>query len=1459
MNKDWLLLVQKFDVESARIKFENICEGLFKKIYPKKTVRTVKVNQGDGGIDIFIGEIGVEPIHVIQCKFFLSGIDESQKSQIRESFKTVVESKEFEPKSWTLCIINLLDLSQNKWWSSWKKNVENNYNLSSNFIRLKDGNELVELLKENNLYNSSFELEDSIKLEEIHNKIMKGDVVPEIDVKEVLKKASYPLLQVRNYIENKTITHITRNETKSIYDWIINELPIKQKNVLILKGEKGLGKSAILKDLYEKLEKGGFDVIGIKADKFYSKSIPDLESKLFDNLLTFDTIIKKVEEKGTKIVVIIDQIDALSLTLSSNREFIETYNKLILHLQNSKYVRIIVSSRSYDLKYDAELSIYNSDEYRKVLVNPLSVENVNQTLSLFNINYTSPKVLQLLRVPNHLDIFCRIFDGNSKKGVDSISTLKDLYDQLWKKYVSPKRDLNLKKIIFCIAQKMYTEQRISVGNIYEDDYFQEIHYLNSYSLLSEYNKEIQFFHQSFYEYCFAKQFVENQESLEKYILDNEQSLYVRSVIKMVLEYLREYDIKKYINTVKNILISPDYRFHVKSLVITNIGSVKYPCTLEKEVVVNEVLKCADYEKVFMNSVYSEGWIKFFISENIFIKHFSSEKNINIEEDGTYSLSDTLFNRNWFIFRNNMNVCSIAILDYLDSISFENKDGFIAQLLTQIEDWSDENLLKYFEKYIPFENESKGRRENFWYYEILKKIFPSNGEYTFNKLTEPILNLYEDKKQTYEFEYSLNAIIEELYKDSPSETFQFLFGLYQQISETHKKAYFNYENIQSPLYESSRLKENERSLISRGEKGIKNYLYEFIENSETNFILGLFLKYKNTDNVATIKLIVRGLNTKPHVFKNEIIELIDILTKKNIFCGSDDNFQVLLRELISNIYVYLDKEQVNFINYILLNIRTTYDYWIGTVADKGKKRVYLQSFGKKKYLFIKALPSEKIKDYGNLYKTYQELNRKFGELNHKKALHSSGVTWGSVGSPLRDSAYNNMSFKHWRNSMIRYNENYSPVEWLKGDIEQHSIAFGNKVKENPEKFFDFIESLFEIKDISPRYIIKGIGGLIDGGYNPEKVKRIYKKFLALNVNIPLYQEVLNHQAGYFVKNKIIDLDIVLYLHDMVINFPKKEKELNPQHPLHDAINSIRGSALYELMYCYYDKDFEEIIFSSIENVIDDPLCNDSLRVMILDKLAYLNNLDIDRAFKIFLRLTNTDNVKILKSSINTAQYFNNKYHNEMDIYFNRILETSELHKESFVMISSWLLGLDNDKQLYNEFINQGKEAKQCALHVAEEFLINHSGSVNDKALNILHDLLGEADKEFAHEYSAIILRKFKLANFSSFLPFLRSYSKSLSCKRSPSYFLQYLLKSSKDYPEECIELLSNMDFREAPNIQESGYYDKEPVQLILGIYSKLVSEINKDKDLINKSLDIFDNMLMHTHLRNNANQAIESMI
>ena len=63
--------VRNVNIEGARAAFERDCGTLFNVIYKDRNVKTVKISVGDGGIDVFIGNIGVEPISVIQCKFFL--------------------------------------------------------------------------------------------------------------------------------------------------------------------------------------------------------------------------------------------------------------------------------------------------------------------------------------------------------------------------------------------------------------------------------------------------------------------------------------------------------------------------------------------------------------------------------------------------------------------------------------------------------------------------------------------------------------------------------------------------------------------------------------------------------------------------------------------------------------------------------------------------------------------------------------------------------------------------------------------------------------------------------------------------------------------------------------------------------------------------------------------------------------------------------------------------------------------------------------------------------------------------------------------------------------------------------------------------------------------------------------------------------------------------------------------
>lgn len=1457
MNQDWLILIHRHGIEGARAKFEEICGSLFKKKYSNIAVRSIEANPGDAGIDIYIGEI-TEKIDVIQCKFFSRGrIGDSQKDQIRKSFKTAIESNEYRSKSWTLCVNVLLSLDELKWWESWRKTCEKKYDLPSNFIKLLDGNSLVDLLKEEHLYNTAFELEDKKKIDEIHQSVVgKASMMHNnFDLKSDLKITSYALLHVKNHIEDKINTHITRKETAEIIKWIKTDLEHNQNNILILTGDKGTGKSGILKDVYAQLSMEDNYILGIKADKYYCTTLNKLEIKLFDNKFTFDNLLSTSLEKKEPLIVIIDQIDALSLTLSSNREYIETYNKLIFKFQQYKHVKVIISCRSFDLKYDAELIRYASENYKKIQVELLPREDVINTLRAFKLNIPPDKNIELLKTPNHLDIYCRIFHNQPNINVETIFTLKSLYDQLWTKHISQYKKLKLKKLIYIIAQRMYQEQKISIGNIYQDDYFNALNHLKSNNLIIEYENEIQFFHQSFYEYSFAKWFVEKEMSLEDYILENKQSLYVRSVLKMVLDYQRDFREPKYTKTICNILSSDNYRFHIKSLIITNLSNIKTPSLREKRIFTDIIIGNKDFEDVFFSSVHSIGWVEFLISEDIPSRYLSIDRQTYKDEYQYNFIKHQYTHYIWLLCINNLYNNPLLIIEYLVLKTFEDKESFIARLLSYNSNWEDKKLLSYFEEYLPYTKVLNKQRDNFDYFNTLKSIFPYHEDYCINLLPYSIIDAIRAQSHNSLFDTDLSDTIKNFFAKAPYKVFDILFNTYQElINETKTPHFSSNDKFDSPLFESYLITKPIFSVADNSEKEIIYYIDKYIQELSIESFKAFFQKYKDTNDVLLLIILTTKLASNPSTYKDFIYDYLQILESKNTFKGFDKKLQFELRLLIAKTYPYFTAEQQKYINHFLLTFSSVYDYYIGTNPD-GKKKINLSYFGKQKYLFIKAIDPEYIKKNKDLYNTLEELKRKFGEINEKEPLHSSKYRSGSFNPPLPLRAYKKMSLIQWKNSILKYNKTSKYKD-------EHADSFRKEVCLNPEKFYPFLKELLQTPNISINYVLKGIGGLIEIKFNPLKVKELFFDFITTHSPLNEYDiSYLCYYSSYFIKTKTIDTAIITFLKDVSLDAnyfeDKNIQYLKKTDLINNTGTTIQGSAISRLIECHIFKEYNEIIFSTLEKIIYCTPCRDTIKIFIVSNLAYLN--DVDRSFALFKEITNTDNVDILKYSIESAQYFNFKYHTELDYYFNRILETPEIHKESFLMVTSWLHDLDPKKELYNRFISTGKNAKLCALDIAEEFLINNeSKEINQKALAILFEFLSETDKDIAMEYSSIILRKFKPENFEELIPFLKEYSSSTLCEKKPTYFIKYLTKCSTVNALEVLKLIENINFKATSNNTETYHYDKEPIQLILSIYSKLVSETNKNYNLIDKALNIFDNMLTNKFLRSNANEAIESL-
>jgi len=1287
-------------------------------------------------------------------------------------------------------------------------------------------------------------------------------------------KASSFLSGVKNYFEKDPDSHIDRKETKQIVKWVTTDLKDGQKNLLVLEGDKGIGKSVILKDVYEELINDNHIVLGIKADKYYAKKPNELENKIFlDDNITFLRIIGALNTYRRQLVVIIDQLDALSQTLSSNREYIQTYNRIISELIGEKNIRIIISSRSFDLKYDAELSIYKSNKYGNIKTSLLEKKDVISTLQKFGVSCSREKVIELLQTPNQLEVFCKL-PNKHKINLDTLSSLKDLYDALWESLIAPKLNLKLSELLYNIAIEMYNRQQIVINNKFSDKFYSEIQYLFSNQLIINEKSDIQFFHQTFYDYCFSRQFVEKGNDLFRYLNENVQNLEVRSIIKMVFEYLREYDHNRYILSIKSILKSSKYRFHIKSLIINNLGILTNPSNQEKKIFNKYISKNIFFEDVFFHSIVSKEWTEYLIQQKLLDKFLFNEETVankvhkiykkqsafRLDFLEKYDSKNTIeYQRNlvWRFLRNNINLAPLSIMKFLDELdNFDDKQNFNERVLMGLDDWEDEKLLPYFEKYITFNDESKGR-DNFWYYEFLAKIFEHNNSYVFNLIRPIFKNVFNsgDTWHHSEFSHEQEELLNKMYIKNQEETFKIMLEIYKDIIDENKDSSY-FEKIDSPFYKCTKFIDGFSSSKDAHillEEFFVRHLKSRINNKK--YIINFFNENKNTNSVFLLRLVILTLKEEKPKYINEIFELTIIVHKKNGFNGYDDNSQLYLRQIIGYSFPYFSIEKKKIISKILLSIKSPYDFKYNKYTDLNEiEKVSFFGMDKKKFLFIKQLPKDEIWKIPELKKTYQEFHRKFGDVNSDKALHtssSSGVY--TVGAPLSQKAYSKMDLKNWKNSLMKFDDDYQEGHGSKGGKQEHSRAFGDTVKDNPDRYYEFILELFEDKKVSQDYISKGIDGLIQAKYAPEKVKLLHQKLIQLDLDrVNLMNAIWNIE--YLINNKLVDKELVEFLSNHALSHPNPSKPMNENDPSFDSLNTIRGAAIHKLIQCYEHKQSEEIIFTTVEKAILDPQA--SVRVAIMQELGYLNYLDLDRSFKIFMKLTSKSDIEVLKNSFRTSQYFNVKFHKEMYPYFEKIINNKELHNEGNVIVLSWLDEKIDDKNLYKKFIKSSKEAKLCALKIAEANLFDKSGKTDDKSLKILFDFLKEDGEDFASAYSGLVLRKFKHYNFEDVYPFLIKYSKSKLCMAQPRYFLQLLLACVKNHPVKCLKLVQNLKYSRIPNIQLRGYYDKEPIQLILAIYSKLNMDFNCNRKQIKKSLDIFDDMLKNNHLRNTLNEALD---
>lgn len=104
---------------AARERFDSFMLALVRAV--RTNVRGMRPAPGDWGIDAFVGDLAAE-IAIWQAKFFPDGVDESQKQQIRESYKSAKKAAAEHGHTiiaWTLVLPIELSAEERTWWEKW--------------------------------------------------------------------------------------------------------------------------------------------------------------------------------------------------------------------------------------------------------------------------------------------------------------------------------------------------------------------------------------------------------------------------------------------------------------------------------------------------------------------------------------------------------------------------------------------------------------------------------------------------------------------------------------------------------------------------------------------------------------------------------------------------------------------------------------------------------------------------------------------------------------------------------------------------------------------------------------------------------------------------------------------------------------------------------------------------------------------------------------------------------------------------------------------------------------------------------------------------------------------------------------------------------------------------------------------------------------------------------------------
>ncbi|MBJ6647151.1 hypothetical protein [Streptomyces sp. BSE7-9] len=399
------------------------------------------------------------------------------------------------------------------------------------------------------------------------------------------------------------------------------ELVNGSDKLLLLMGHGGGGKSATLHQVYEALAADSVPLLAFRLDRLEPfSSTTELGERIGVGVSPVTALAAVAGERPS--VLIVDQLDAVSLASGRMPRNFDAVASLVREASAFPAMTVVLACRKFDVENDHRIrQLVDAKNCAHVEVGELSDEQVSESVRAMGLdaNALTEHQKRLLCSPLNLVLLKSIAGDEDAMAFQSS---KNLFDAFWQRKLTDcrqRRDaVRFNTVISTLAGAISARQRLSVPvtALDADDLADDAGVLVSEHVLVRDGQQIAFFHESFFDYAFARGWIERGESLVTFLLDGEQELFRRAQVRQIMNHLREIEPERFTVEVGSLLTNSNIRYHIKDVALNLLTSLPDPSVGEWEMVVSVQEIHPEFEARLWRALHTPAWFECLDAEGV---------------------------------------------------------------------------------------------------------------------------------------------------------------------------------------------------------------------------------------------------------------------------------------------------------------------------------------------------------------------------------------------------------------------------------------------------------------------------------------------------------------------------------------------------------------------------------------------------------------------------------------------------------------------------------------------------------------------------------------------------------------------------------------------------------------------------------------------------------------------------